>query len=289
MSDTTQSIPHSTDVRHDVILLELVARMLALAERHNNLDGWVTIEGRRSLLPDDPPEVRREAWRAAVVSLARRYTNLSVLLPESPDYPELLLRTSRAPAFLFVRGSLNGNGGESIAIVGSRRASKYTTAAAREIAAALASTGMTIVSGLARGIDTAAHRGALSTGGHTTAVVGTGIDVVFPPENRDLVEQIAREGAVVSQFPPGHAPSKTSFPVRNAVIAGLARASLVVDAEEVSGTRIEMEYALEFGRPVLLWAPVVSKRPWARSLASSNDAVHFVCSVSEIHDLICHG
>ncbi len=277
------------DIHLDVALLELVARLLALAEKDNHIDGWVTAEGRRRLPPDEPPKERHDAWLTAVVALARRYSNLGVLLPESPDYPELLLRTSRAPAFLFVRGSLNRNGGESIAIVGSRKASRQTTAAAREIAAALASTGITIVSGLARGVDTAAHRGALGTEGHTTAVVGTGIDVVFPPENRDLVEQIARKGAVLSQFPPGHAPSKTSFPVRNAVIAGLARATLVVDAQEYSGTRIEMDYAIEFGRPVLLWAPVVGKRPWARSLESKRDGVYFVCSTSEIQDLLCRG
>ena len=289
MTDTTGLIAGGADARLDVLLLELVARMLALAETNNHLDGWLTTDDRRRLLPHEPPAQRRDVWLSAVVSLALRYANLSVLVPESPDYPELLLRTSRAPAFLFVRGSLNNGGGESIAIVGSRKACEQATAAAHEIAASLASTGMTIVSGLARGVDTAAHRGALSTDGHTTAVVGTGIDVVFPPENRDLVERIARKGAVVSQFPPGHSPSRTSFPVRNAVIAGLAQASLVVDAEESSGTRIEMDYALRFGRPVLLWAPVVSKRPWARSAASCNDAVHFVSSLSEIHDVIRHG
>ena len=289
MSDTTRLITHDTAARFDVFLLELVARILALAEKDNPLDGWVTAEDHQRLLPDEPPKERYDVWRAAVSSLAQRYTNLNILLPESPDYPELLLRTNRAPAFLFVRGSMGSYTGRSIAIVGSRIASKQTMAEAHEIAAALARKGMTIVSGLARGIDTAAHRGALSVDGHTTAVVGTGIDMVFPPENRDLVEQIARQGAVVSQFPPGHSPSKTSFPVRNAVIAGLAHASLVIDAAESSGTRIEMDYALEFNRTVLLWAPMVSRRPWARALASDNDAVHFVCSVSEINDLIRQG
>ena len=157
--------------------------------------------------------------------------------------------------------------------------------AAREVAATLADTGTTIVSGLARGVDTAAHRGALDASGHTTAVIGTGIDVVFPPENQSLIEQIVRRGAVVSQFPPGLRPSKTSFPVRNAVIAGLSSASVVIEAEELSGTRIEMDYSLEFNRPVLLWAPVLGKRPWARRLAATDDNVHLVCSASEIREL----
>ena len=170
-------------------------------------------------------------------------------------------------------------------MVGSRDASEQAADAAREVAAALTDAGTTIVSGLARGVDTAAHRGTLDAGGRTTAVVGTGIDVVFPPENRDLIERIVRSGAVVSQFPPGLRPSKTSFPVRNAVIAGLSSASVVIEAEELSGTRIEMDYTLEFNRPVLLWAPVLGKRPWARSLAAADDNVHLVCSVSEIREL----
>ncbi|MXW94264.1 MAG: hypothetical protein F4110_04405 [Acidimicrobiaceae bacterium] len=115
--------------------------------------------------------------------------------------------------------------------------------------------------------------------------VGTGIDVVFPPENRQLIERIVRSGAVVSQFPPGLRPSKTSFPVRNAVVAGLSSASVIIEAEELSGTRIEMDYSLEFDRPVLLWAPVLGSRPWARSLAAAEDNVHLVCSASEIREL----
>ena len=170
-------------------------------------------------------------------------------------------------------------------MVGSRDASEQAADAAREVAAALADAGTTIVSGLARGVDTAAHQGALDVDGRTTAVVGTGIDVVFPPENRHLIERIVRSGAVVSQFPPGLRPSKTSFPVRNAVIAGLSSASVVIEAEELSGTRIEMDYTLEFNRPVLLWAPVLGNRPWARSLAAADDNVHLVCSVSEIREL----
>ena len=285
MSDVAELILGNAAVQIDRLSLESVAQMLAFAER-DHCDGWMMAKECRTILSEEPPVDRHEAWRAAVLSLVRRYTDLSILLPGSDGYPQLLSHTGRAPAFLFVRGLLNNDRGGSIAIVGSRRASDQATETAREIAASLASTGMTIVSGLARGIDTAAHRGALSAEGHTTAVIGTGIDVVYPPENRHLVEEIAWTGAVVSQFPPGSPPSKTSFPVRNAVIAGLSRASLVVEAEESSGTRIEMDYALEFGRPVLLWAPVMDKRPWACSLASDNKSVHLVRSTSEIQDLM---
>ena len=262
-----------------------VARLLALAEQANRCDGWLTADDLGRLRLDAPCEDRGKRWRTAIARLHGQFANLHILLANSPNYPRLLLETANAPAVLFVRGSLDSNGAGSIAMVGSRDASEQASDAAREVAAALADAGTTIVSGLARGVDTAAHEGALDAGGRTTAVVGTGIDVVFPPENRPLIERIVHSGAVVSQFPPGLRPSKTSFPVRNAVIAGLSSASVVVEADELSGTRIEMDYTLEFKRPVLLWAPVLGKRPWARTLAVADDNVHLVCSASEIREL----
>lgn len=262
-----------------------VARLLALADQAERCDGWLTAEDLGRLWLDSPCEQRDEKWRTALEGLQQRFANLHYILAYSTHYPQLLLKTACAPAVLFIRGSLDSNGAGSIAIVGSRDASEQAADAAREVASALADAGTTIVSGLARGVDTAAHWGALDAGGRTTAVVGTGIDVVFPPENELLVERIARSGAVVSQFPPGLRPSKTSFPVRNAVIAGLSSASVVIEAEELSGTRIEMDYTLEFKRPVLLWAPVLGDRPWARALAEADDNVHLVRSPSEIREL----
>lgn len=262
-----------------------VGCLLALAEQANRCDGWLTADDLGRLSLDAPREDHSEKWRTAVARLGEQFANLQVFLADSPNYPSLLSATAHAPAVLFVRGSLDSNGAGSVAMVGSRDASEQAADAAREVAAALADAGTTIVSGLARGVDTAAHRGALDASGRTIAVVGTGIDVVFPPENRDLIERIVRSGAVVSQFPPGLRPSKTSFPVRNAVIAGLSSASVVIEAEELSGTRIEMDYTLEFNRPVLLWAPVLGKRSWARALAAADDNVHLVCSVSEIREL----
>ena len=262
-----------------------VARLLALAEQANRCDGWLTADDLGRLWLDAPSEDHGEKWRTAIARLGEQFTNFHIYVANSPDYPTLLLETAHAPAVLFVRGSLDSNGAGSVAMVGSRDASERAADAAREVASALADTGTTIVSGLARGVDTAAHRGALDAGGRTTAVVGTGIDVVFPPENQPLIERIVRSGAVVSQFPPGLRPSKTSFPVRNAVIAGLSSASVVIEAEELSGTRIEMDYTLEFNRPVLLWAPVLGKRLWARTLAAADDNIHLVSSVSEIREL----
>ena len=273
----------AADIRPDSTWMGLAASLLELAEQDERRDGWLTAGDLRQLPPDELRLSGGNKWLTAVSALRERYTDFRVLLATSNEYPALLSKTSLAPAMLFVRGSLAGD--DAIAIVGSRAASDDAIDAAHTLAAALADTGTTIVSGLARGVDTAAHLGALGASGHTTAVVGTGIDVVYPPESHELLERIAQRGAVVSQFPPGLPPSKTSFPVRNAVIAGLSRASLVVEAEELSGTRIEMDYTLEFARPVLLWAPVLGSYDWARTLASANDHVHMVCSVSEIREL----
>ena len=285
MTDAAAESSDAADMRLDSTWIGLAARLLALAEQDERCDGWLTADDLRRLPPGERPSSSSKKWLTAVSALSERYTDFRVLLSTSNGYPALLGKTSLAPAMLFVRGSLAGDDNDSIAIVGSRAASDDATDAAHTLAAALADAGTTIVSGLARGVDTAAHRGALDANGHTTAVVGTGIDVVYPPENHELLERIAQRGAVVSQFPPGLPPSKTSFPVRNAVIAGLSRASLVVEAEELSGTRIEMDYTLEFARPVLLWAPALNKHCWARTLASANDHVHMVCSVSEIREL----
>ena len=276
---------NAANMRPDSTWMGLAASLLALAEQDERRDGWLTAADLRQLLPDELRLSGGNKWLNAVSILRERYIDLRVLLATSNEYPALLSKTSLAPAMLFVRGSLAGDDADAIAIVGSRAASDDAVDAAHTLAAALADAGTTVVSGLARGVDTAAHRGALDANGHTTAVVGTGIDVVYPPENHELLERIAQRGAVVSQFPPGLLPSKTSFPVRNAVIAGLSRASLVVEAEELSGTRIEMDYTLEFARPVLLWAPALSKHCWARTLASANDHVHMVCSVTEIREL----
>ena len=266
---------------------DLAARLLAFAEQTGRRDGWSTAEDLGLLFDEPPCEDHGNKWRTAVAGLGEQFDDFRILLARSPGYPGLLLDTVYAPAVLFVRGSLvgPGDGAGSVAMVGSRAADRQAVDAARELAAALADVGVTVVSGLARGVDTAAHRGALDVGGHTIAVFGTGIDVVFPPENRSLVERVVRCGAVVSQFPPGSRPSKTSFPARNAVIAGLSAASVVVDAEERSGTRIEMDYSLEFGRPVLLWAPVLGRKPWARRFAAAEGNVHLVSSAAEIQEL----
>lgn len=183
--------------------------------------------------------------RAAAERVGARLVTL-----DDAAYPAGLTASPPAPPYLFVRGSLVREDALATAIVGSRRASHYGLRMAERLASDLAVRGVTVVSGLARGVDTAAHRGALSAGGRTVAVLGSGVDVVYPPESAGLAAQIAGAGAVVSQFPMGTAPLPGHFPLRNRVIAGLATGTVVVEAAERSGALITARLAAEMGREV---------------------------------------
>src|SRR6266542_4430157 len=167
------------------------------------------------------------------------------------EYPALLREVPEAPESLYVRGALAREDALAVAVVGSRRATEYGVGVAEALGAALAARGVTVVSGLARGIDSAAHRGALRAGGRTIAVLGSGVDVIYPPENRRLAGEIESHGAVVSQFEPGTRPLSGHFPARNRVIAGLALAVVVVEAAEKSGSLITAGFAGEMGREVM--------------------------------------
>jgi DNA processing protein len=168
------------------------------------------------------------------------------------EYPLWLDRIHEPPAVLWVRGRVVADeGARAVAIVGARAATPLGQSFARMLAADLAAAGLTIVSGLARGIDTAAHQGALDAGGRTVAVLGSGLDVLYPPENRALAERIAHEGAVVSEFAPGTLPWKQNFPRRNRTIAGWGRALVVVEAGRKSGALLTAAAALEEGREVM--------------------------------------
>ena len=166
-------------------------------------------------------------------------------------YPANLREIQTPPGRLYVRGALAEDDALAVAIVGARAATPYGVAVAERLAADLAARGVTVVSGLARGIDSAAHRGALRAGGRTIAVLGSGVDVIYPPENRRLAKDIETSGALVSQFAPGTRPLAGYFPARNRVIAGLSLGVVVVEAAEKSGSLITAGLAGELGREVM--------------------------------------
>lgn len=167
----------------------------------------------------------------------------------SEQYPKLLLEIPDPPPYLYVKGEVRGSE-MAVALVGSRRASTYGIHTTSRLAAELAGSGITVVSGMARGVDTAAHRGALGAGGRSIGVLGCGIDVHYPPENRKLFEEMASRGALVSEFPMGTLPLAENFPRRNRIISGLSRGVVVVEAAENSGSLITAQFALEQGRDV---------------------------------------
>lgn len=166
------------------------------------------------------------------------------------EYPRKLLQIYDPPLALYVRGTLQARDEAGIAVVGSRRASHYGLETAGSLASQLARHGVSVISGLARGIDTAAHRGALKGGGRTLAVLGGGLDCMFPPENTGLAEEIASQGAVLTEYPFGRQPDKTTFPVRNRIVSGLAQGVVVVEADVTSGAMITANQAMEQGRTV---------------------------------------
>lgn len=173
-----------------------------------------------------------------------------VLIGEDEDYPPLLRQIYDPPVVLYVKGAVTEKDRNSVAIVGSRQTTHYGLEVSRKFGYQLAYVGVTVVSGGARGIDTAAHQGALSAKGRTIAVLGTGINIVFPPENRELFERIAENGAVMTQFPFNRKADKQTFPIRNRIVAGMTLGTLVVEAHLASGALITTNFATEYGRQV---------------------------------------
>lgn len=256
-------------------------------------DAWIPIEGPRpsgftvpaTLNFDELLEAALAHGAAisetAALSALLDDPSISVVDVADDTYPRRLASLDGRPAVLFLHGSLPAESCRSAAIVGSRRASPAGRAAARSLGEQLSSAGVTVVSGLAEGIDAAAHEGALAGGSPTIAVMGTGLGVVFPKAHGPLARRIARQGVLVTQFPPGFGPTKSSFPARNAVIAGLGDVSILVEMSERSGTRIEAECALAQGKQVLLWEPILGGQGWAQEFAEQ-PAVRFTDSADDV-------
>ena len=191
------------------------------------------------------------AVRCGPVIRALEGLNAQAVFYGEPGYPASLLPIENPPDVLFVRGALPPPDTPAIAIVGSRRATRYGFAQARRIARELAERGVTVVSGLARGIDAASHLGALEGKGRTIAVLGSGVGNLYPPENKELAQRILQEGgAIVSELAPDSPPFPYHFPVRNRIISGLSAGVLLIEAQQKSGTHFTVDYALNQGREV---------------------------------------
>ncbi len=175
---------------------------------------------------------------------------LTIITQEDDVYPQLLRESPSPPLVLYVWGQLLKRDSNAIGVIGSRQATHYGVSAARKMSFQLAYTGYTVVSGLARGIDTAAHEGALAAKGRTVAVIGSGIGKLYPPENQALAEKISQNGAVVTEFPVDYPPDRQSFPLRNRIVAGWCSGQLVVEAPARSGALITVQQAVDMGRTI---------------------------------------
>jgi DNA processing protein len=230
-------------------------------ERGSAVDLWEA--ARQPTLFDAEIDAALEAARADIAGWMSDGTRMLTILDD--DYPERLRAIHQAPPVLFVRGDLRAED-PAVSIVGSRSASQDGINVAGRIAREVGQLGITVASGLALGIDAAAHRTALAAGSRTVAFLGTGIRRKYPRENGALQDEIAARGLLVSQFWPDAPPRKHTFLMRNAVMSGYGLATIVVEAGEMSGSRAQARMAVEHGRPVILLDRVVTANAWARGL-----------------------
>lgn len=256
-----------------VRLIEQAGSAEAVFEREFGVRGGQAV----LFAADEPPCL--DTARADVGEWLARDIRLVTILDDG--YPANLRRVDDRPPLLFIAGTLEQADERSIAIIGARRASADGLRLARTFAGEFVSNDFTVVSGLAAGIDSAAHEAVLAWGGRTVAVIGTGLlHRSYPPENAELQRQIAARCAVISQFWPASPPTQKTFPMRNAVMSGLSRGSVVIEASERSGARVQARLALAHGRPVFLLERLL-RQEWARELAR-REGVHVVTCPQDV-------
>lgn len=272
------------------------AALLALLQSPLNKLGWGATAARvsaddtaRDLLHElyeqdgtlfrspDMEELLETATRQLRLWLDDGYQLTTVL---ESDYPRRLRDIREMPPFLFYSGDLLADD-DGMSIVGSRRASSQGRTLARDIAELLVDESLTVISGLAEGIDTAAHRAALDTGGRTVAFIGTGITRHYPASSAALQDEIAQSGLILSQFYPDAPPTKSTFPMRNVSMSGYGLATIIVEASEHSGSRIQARVAGKHGRPVILTTRVVNSTSWGSALVEKPN-VYVVGSTDEL-------
>ncbi|MTV47783.1 DNA-protecting protein DprA [Heliobacillus mobilis] len=233
-------------------------------------NGWLrTLLARRKGKPED---LLKRISQGSIQALT--------LLDE--NYPSLLRNVPDPPPVLFVRGKLLPEDQKAIAIVGTRNASAYGAKVCSQLSRDLARRGITVVSGLARGIDGIAHRQALESGGRTIAVLASGVDIIYPPEHHRLAEQIVERGALVSEYPPGKPPEPGQFPARNRIISGLTTGVIVVEAGEKSGALITADQALEQGREVFAVPGPITQRQSAGPHRLIQQGAKLIVSIDDV-------
>ncbi|PIU45851.1 MAG: DNA-protecting protein DprA [Ignavibacteriales bacterium CG07_land_8_20_14_0_80_59_12] len=255
--------PHSVLIASpkDLVRVEGISRTLALAIARHISDGKF-VDGQLSRL---------------------NRCNGTVLTLWDEAYPPLLKAIYDPPVLLFARGIIRTQDAFAIALVGTRKASAYGLGVAEKFSRELASLGITIVSGLARGIDSAAHAGALKSGGRTIAVLGSGVDVIYPPENRKLAERIASDGLILSEFPMGAKPEMGNFPRRNRIISGVTLGTVIVESAEEGGAMITARTALDQDREVFaVPGPITEKRSSGVHRLIRDGRAKLVTSVDDI-------
>ncbi|AFK86779.1 MULTISPECIES: DNA-processing protein DprA [Thermoanaerobacterium] len=209
---------------------------------------------------------------------------IKVLLIDDDEYPKLLREIYDAPPVLYVKGNITESDDMSIAIVGSRNATSYGKLMSEKFSYELSKHGFTIISGMARGIDSQAHKGAIKAGGRTIAVLGCGVNIAYPEENKKLMEEIISKGAVVSEYPLDYLPVAGNFPARNRIISGLSLGVLVVEAGVKSGSLITAKFALEQGRDVFAVPGIITSAYSKGTNGLIKQGAKLVANVSDILD-----
>jgi len=217
-------------------------------------------------------------------------TNPQFWTPADADYPRLLLETPTPPPILYYQGKVDSKEMQGshplISIVGTRSPTEYGKRWTHKITTALAKHGYTIVSGLAAGIDAQAHRSCLEAGGRTLAVLGTGLDITYPQQNRQLYQEIPQQGAILTEYPTGTKPDRAHFPARNRIIAGLARAVLIMEAPPKSGALITAKYANEFGRDLYVLPGSLDNNSAIGCLGLLHQGAHVILSETHLLEML---
>lgn len=257
-----------------------LTRLLRGEQTETSAEGAATARAIRSGISELSAHVDRA--REEVIA-AEEKVGARLLTVLDDDYPANLRLVFNLPPFLFYRGRLEPRDVRSVAVVGTRNASAVGLRRSAAMAQALVDAGVTVVSGLAAGIDTSAHEAAVDAGGRTIAVMGTGILRTYPAANKGLAERIAETGALVSQFWPSQPPARHAFPRRNVVTSGISQGTVVIEASRTSGAKMQARLALQHGKMAFLVESLVTDQEWARQyLEQHSRAVR----VREVHEVI---